>query len=225
MQWIRRSFIAGCFVMVPLIISVAALVWAFRLIDGVMAPLYTRLLGQEVPGLGLATTLLIVLVVGALATNVFGKRVLQRGESYLLKLPVFRAVYAPVKQLVAAFSPENELAFKRVVLIDDPATGFVLGFLTKEFTIDRGRGAEPVLAVYVPTNHLYLGDVRIFPKSRVTYPALTVQEGVRVFLTGGMAVRQVLKAVRTDTESPSEPAAAMQDAAGARSLTAADRDC
>ncbi|HIE91914.1 MAG TPA: DUF502 domain-containing protein [Acidobacteria bacterium] len=225
MQWIRRSFIAGCFVMVPLIISVAALVWAFRLIDGVMAPLYARLLGQEVPGLGLATTLLIVFVVGALATNVLGRRILERGESYLLKLPVFRAVYAPVKQLVAAFSPENELAFKRVVLVDDPATGFVLGFLTKEFTIDRGRGAEPVLAVYVPTNHLYLGDVRIFPKSRVTYPALTVQEGVRVFLTGGMAVRQVLKAVRTDTESPSDPAAAMQDAAGARSLTAADRDC
>jgi uncharacterized membrane protein len=210
---------------VPLIISVAALVWAFRLIDGVMAPLYARLLGQEVPGLGLATTLLIVFVVGALATNVLGRRILERGESYLLKLPVFRAVYAPVKQLVAAFSPENELAFKRVVLVDDPATGFVLGFLTKEFTIDRGRGAEPVLAVYVPTNHLYLGDVRIFPKSRVTYPALTVQEGVRVFLTGGMAVRQVLKAVRTDTESPSDPAAAMQDAAGARSLTAADRDC
>ena len=80
MQWIRRSFIAGCFVMVPLIISVAALVWAFRLIDGVMAPLYTQLLGREVPGLGLATTLLIVFVVGALATNVIGKRVLQRGE-------------------------------------------------------------------------------------------------------------------------------------------------
>ena len=124
--------------MVPLIISVAALVWAFRLIDGVMAPLYTRLLGQEVPGLGLATTLLIVFVVGALATNVFGKRMLQSGESYLLKLPVFRAVYSPVKQLVAAFSPENELAFKRVVLVDDPATGFVLGFLTKEFDLEGG---------------------------------------------------------------------------------------
>lgn len=200
MQWIRRSFIAGCFVMVPLIISVAALVWAFRLIDGVMAPLYTQLLGREVPGLGLATTLLIVFVVGALATNVIGKRVLQRGESYLLKLPVFRAVYAPVKQLVAAFSPENELAFKRVVLIEDPAAGYVLGFLTKEFSLDQGRGGESVLAVYVPTNHLYLGDVRIVPKHRVTYPELTVQEGVRVFLTGGMAVRRALKSARPATE-------------------------
>jgi uncharacterized membrane protein len=186
MHWFRRSFVAGCFVMVPLIITVAALVWAFQLIDGVMAPLYGRWLGREMPGLGLLTTLLLVSGVGVLATNVLGKRVLQRVESYLLKLPVFRVVYAPVKQLVAAFSPENEMAFKRVVLVDDAKTGFVLGFLTKEFMLDQGEGDVPMLAVYVPTNHLYLGDVRLFPKSQARYPDLTVQEGVRVFLTGGM---------------------------------------
>ena len=202
MQWIRRSLIAGFFVMVPLIISVAALVWAFQLVDGVMVPLYIRLLGREVPGLGLATTLLVVFVVGTLATNVFGKRILQRGESYLLRLPVFRAVYAPVKQLVAAFSSDNEMGFKRVVLVDDPKTGYVLGFLTKEFMLDRGEGDELLLAVYVPTNHLYLGDVRIFPKNRAVYPDLTVQEGARIFLTGGMAVSEALRAARTETESP-----------------------
>ena len=73
--------------------------------------------------------LALVLAVGGLATNVLGKRLLQRGESYLLRLPVFRTVYAPVKQLVAAFSPENEMAFKRVVLVDDDQNGYVLGFL------------------------------------------------------------------------------------------------
>lgn len=196
MHWFRRSFVAGCFVMVPLIVTVAALVWAFQLIDGVLAPLYVRWLGREVPGLGLLTTLLMVFGVGVLATNVLGKRLLQRVESYLLKLPVFRAVYGPVKQLVAAFSPENEMAFKRVVLVDDPSTGFVLGFLTKEFTLDQGDGDEPMLAVYVPTNHLYLGDVRLFPKRQARYPDLTVQEGVRIFLTGGMAVTHALRAAR-----------------------------
>ena len=177
MQWLRRSFIAGCFVMVPLIITVAALVWAFQLIDGVMAPLYIRWIGREIPGLGLLTTLAILLGGGGLATNVLGKRLLQRGESYLPRLPVLRTVYATVKQLVAAFSPENEMAFKRVVLVDDEQNGYVLGFLTKEFTLDQGSGDEPLLAVYVPTNHLYLGDVRIFPKRRARYPDLTVQEG------------------------------------------------
>jgi uncharacterized membrane protein len=201
MQWIRRSFIAGFFVTVPLIISVAALVWAFQLIDGVMAPFYTEWLGRGVPGLGLATTLLIVFAVGGLTTNVFGKRFLQRGESYLLKLPVFKTVYAPVRQLVAAFSPSNEFGFKRVVLIDDPQAGFIMGFLTKEFTLDHGQGHESLLAVYVPTNHVYLGDVRIYPRSRALYPNLTVQEGVRIFLTGGMSIDLVLRAARVDEDA------------------------
>ncbi len=55
-----------------------------------------------------------------------------------MHVPVFRTVYAPVKQLIDAFSPDNELGFKRVVLVEDPARGFVLGFLTREFTVDRG---------------------------------------------------------------------------------------
>ena len=224
MQWIRRSFIAGFFVMVPLIISVAALVWAFQLVDGVMAPLYIRLLGREIPGLGLATTLLVVFVVGTLATNVFGKRILQRGESYLLKLPVFRAVYAPVRQLVAAFSSDNEMGFKRVVLVDDPKTGYVLGFLTKEFMLDRGEGDELLLAVYVPTNHLYLGDVRIFPKNRAVYPDLTVQEGVRIFLTGGMAVSEALNAARTERKDPPVAVSGREDEEKTSRLTVADHE-
>ena len=118
-----------------------------------------RLLGRAVPGLGVLITAAMILVVGAVANNVFGKRVLQRAEYYLLQVPVFKTIYAPVRQLVAAFSPDNEAGFKKVVIVEDPRRGMLLGFLTKEFTLDRGQGAEPVVAVYVPTNHLYLGDV------------------------------------------------------------------
>ena len=167
LNWIRRNFIAGFFVTVPLVISVAALVWIFRLIDGLVGPIYEAWLPGRVPGLGILTTALVVLLVGTIATNVIGKRVLQRGESYLTRVPVFRAIYAPVKQLVVAFSPDNEYGFKRVALVEDSARGFVLGFLTKEFSVDRGKGPESLLAVYVPTNHLYLGDVIICPREKV----------------------------------------------------------
>jgi uncharacterized membrane protein len=197
-QWIRRSFIAGFFVTVPLVISVAAFVWIFRLIDGFVGPFYAAWLKRDVPGLGILTTALVVLVVGALATNVIGKRVLQRGESYLLRVPVFRTIYAPVKQLVVAFSPDNEYGFKRVVLVEDHARGLVLGFLTKEFTVDRGQGVEAVIAVYVPTNHLYLGDVIICPRDKAAYPDITVEQGIRIFLTGGMALSSRVRARRGD---------------------------
>jgi len=198
MQWLRRSFITGFFVTVPLVISVATLVWIFRVIDGFVGPFYDRWLGVPIPGLGILTTALLVLLVGAVATNVIGKRLLQKTEGYLLRVPVFRTIYAPVKQLVVAFSPDNEYGFKRVVLIEEPARGFVLGFLTKEFTVDRGHGPEPLIAVYVPTNHLYLGDVIICPRDKASFPDITVEQGIRIFLTGGMALASRIKARRGD---------------------------
>ena len=112
---------------------------------------------------------------------------LQRGESWLLRVPGFRTIYAPVKQLIAAFSPDTSRV-QRVVLIEDAKRGFVLGFLTREFTIERGRGPEALIAVYVPTNHLYLGDVVIVEAAHALFPDISVEDGIRIFLTGGMAL-------------------------------------
>jgi len=196
-QWVRRSFIAGFFVTVPLFISVAALLWLFRLIDGFVVPFYAKYSGgQPIPGFGIALTALTVIVVGAVATNVVGKRVLARGEAILMHVPLFRSIYAPVKQLVVAFSPDNEYGFKRVVLVEDADHGYRLGFLTREFTVDRGQGPEALVVVYVPTNHLYLGEIVICPRDRASYPDITVEQGIRIFLTGGMAMAARIRARR-----------------------------
>ncbi len=188
LAWFRRSVITGFFVTVPLAVSLVALVWTFRLIYGVTSGMFERLLGRHLPGLGILAAIVILVVVGAFARNVLGRRLLARGEQLLLQVPVFRTVYGPVKQLVAAFSPDNEYGFKQVVLVQDSLRGSVLGFLTKEFTVNRGQGPEIMMAVYVPTNHLYLGDIVVCRPEQVTFPDLTVEQGVRVFLTGGMAL-------------------------------------
>jgi len=73
-------------------------------------------------------------------------------------------------------------------MVEDERRGLVMGFLTKEFTVDRGRGAESLIAVYVPTNHLYLGDIVLYPRERAFFPDVTVEEGIRIFLTGGMSL-------------------------------------
>jgi uncharacterized membrane protein len=196
-QWLRRSFIAGFFVTVPLVISIAAFIWIFQMVDGWTTPLVERLLGRRVPGFGIVATAAGILVVGAIATNVIGRRFLQRGEGVLLRVPVFRTIYAPVKELVAAFSPDNASGFKRVVLVENEH-GFALGFLTKEFTVDRGQGPESMLAVYVPTNHLYLGDVVICPRDKATFPNVSVEEGIKIFLTGGTALAPRIRGRRGD---------------------------
>jgi uncharacterized membrane protein len=187
-QWLRSRFLAGFFVTVPLVISIAALVWIFGIIDDFTAPLATRLVGRAAPGVGILMMVLFVLLIGAVATNVIGRRILGRAEQVLTRVPVLKTIYSPVRQLVAAFSPDNEYGFKRVVMVEDERRGLVMGFLTKEFTVDRGSGPEQLIAVYVPTNHLYLGDIVLYPRTRAFYPDLTVEEGIRIFLTGGMSL-------------------------------------
>jgi uncharacterized membrane protein len=200
-QWLRRRFITGFFVAVPLITSVVALLWVFHLIDDISGPIYDRFLGRHLAGLGAITTVLFVLLVGIVASNVIGKRLLSRAESYLARIPVFRTIYSPVKQLLAAFSPDNESGLKRVVMLEDGAGVVRLGFLTKEFEVEPPNGAprEAYAAVYVPTNHLYLGDVFVCKRELLRYPDIPVEEGVRIFLTGGMTMAErvrVLAAAR-----------------------------
>lgn len=193
--WLRRTFTAGFFITVPLVVSVVALIWLVEFADGVTSGLSHRiseLVGlapeRRLPYVGILVTAVGVLVIGVLARSVFGQKAVHRGQELLLHVPVFRTIYAPVKQLLDAFSPDNEFGFKRVVMVEHPSKGIVLGFLTKEFTTDRGQGLEHLLAVYVPTNHLYLGDVIVCEASAASYPDLSVEQGVRIFLTGGMAL-------------------------------------
>ena len=186
--WLRRNFIAGFFVTVPLFVSVAAFIWLFKLVDNLTSPVYDRWLGRPIPGLGIASTTLSIVLVGVFARNVIGRRILQRTEAWLLRIPVFRSIYAPVRQLIAAFSPDNELGFKRVVMVEDPRKGYALGFLTREFIADRGKGPQTLVAVYVPTNHLYLGDIVICERDHAFFPDISVEDGIRIFLTGGMAL-------------------------------------
>src|ERR1051325_2281286 len=192
-SWLRRRFITGFFVMVPLFITVAALVWIFTVVDGLTTPFYDQVLGRRIPGLGILSTAVAIMLVGVVATNVFGRRLLLRGEELLLRVPVFKTIYSPLKQLIAAFSPDNESGFKRVVLVEHASRGYSIGFLTREFTVDRGMGHEPMLAVYVPTNNLYLGDVVVCPRDKALFPDITVEEGIRIFLTGGVALPPTVK--------------------------------
>jgi uncharacterized membrane protein len=192
-QWLRRTFVAGFFLTVPLVVSVVALIWLVQFADRATAGLSQRvgtMLGLEeaVPYVGILVTGAGILVIGIVARSLVGQKMVVRGQELLLRVPVFRTIYAPVKQLLDAFSPDNEFGFKRVVMVEHPSRGAALGFLTKEFTVDRGDGPEKRLAVYVPTNHLYLGDVVVCDAAQAVYPDLTVEQGVRIFLTGGMAL-------------------------------------
>jgi uncharacterized membrane protein len=187
-NWLKVRFIAGFFVTVP-VVATAWLLWIFWVsIDDILGPMYARIFGHEVPGLGFLTAVVIILIMGTIARNVVGRRVLAWGDTLLLRVPVYRRLYPSIKMLIDAFSPERRTAFKAVVLVQHPREGeYAFGFVTSELIVETPPGKREMVTVFIPSNNLYLGDVAVVPLEDIIPTRLTIEEGIRVILSAGTA--------------------------------------
>ncbi|MBI2160239.1 MAG: DUF502 domain-containing protein [Candidatus Rokubacteria bacterium] len=150
--------------------------------------MYERILGRPVPGLGFLTAAVIILLMGTIARNVVGRRVLAWGDKLLLRVPIYRRLYPSVKMLIDSFSPERRSAFRAVVLVEHPRAGeYAFGFVTSQLLLDTPHGKRDMVTVFIPTNNLYLGDVVVVPREDVIATGLTVEEGIRIILSAGNA--------------------------------------
>lgn len=187
---LKKSFLTGLFVIFPIVISIALLVWFFRAVDRIFSHPVDGIIGVvdpeigHIPGTGILAGLVIILMVGFFARNVVGERVLAALDRLIHRIPWYRTVYSTVKQLTDAFSPDNTRSFKEVVLVEHTGPGSrSIGFHTG--TVEVG-GKEFVL-VYVPTNHLYLGDVILAPAESVQVLEMRVEQAIRLIVSGGIA--------------------------------------
>jgi uncharacterized membrane protein len=186
-SWFKVRFITGFFVTVPVVLTAWVLWLFYREVDGFLSPVYEQILGRSVPALGFFTAVSIIFVIGVIATNVVGRKVLWWAETLLFRLPVVRRVYPAVKELVEAFSPQRRSGFREFVLVEHPREGiYSYGFLTGDVRVD-GLKPESLASVYVPTNHLYLGDIILVPSEMVVSTGLSIEEGIRVILSAGTA--------------------------------------
>ena len=187
-NWFKVRFITGFFVTVPAIASAWLLYVFWDFVDKFFSPGYERVFGRRIPGLGFLTAVLFILIMGSIATNVLGRRVLSRVERLFIRVPIFRSIYPSIKQLIESFSPEKRQSFKAVVLAEHPREGeFVFGFVTSEVLVETPGRKREMVTVFVPTNNLYLGDVIMVPRQDVISPGLSVEEGIRIILSAGTA--------------------------------------
>jgi uncharacterized membrane protein len=186
-SWFKVRFITGFFVTVPIVLT-AWVLWIFYSeVDGVLAPIYEHVLGRRVPALGFLTAIALIFVIGLLATNVVGRRVLQWGEGLIRRVPLVRRVYPTVKDFVDAFSPSRRSGFREFVVVEHPREGcYSYAFLTGDLHVE-GTKPESLVTVFVPTNHLYLGDIVLVPKDGVVSTGLSIEEGIRIILSAGTA--------------------------------------
>ena len=136
MSSVRRWLLAGLLVLVPLAITLGVLNWIVGTLDQTLLILPgawhpDKLLGFHIPGFGVLLMLAIVLVIGAVASNFFGKRLVQWGNSLLSRIPIVRSIYSSVKQVSDTLFSENGNAFRKALLVQWPREGvWTIGFLT-----------------------------------------------------------------------------------------------
>ena len=183
-----------------------------------LSPVFTNILiqlgapipeGFRIPFLGLMVTLLIVLAVGWLTTNFFGKKLFELGELMIEKIPFVRRIYKGSKQVVSSIAEADTSTFRKVVLIEFPRRGLLaIGFVTGE---SRGEvqelTRENMLNVFVPTMPNPTSGFLIFsPLEELTEVSMTIEEGIKYVVSGGIVTPpefKIIEAKGLKIEQPS----------------------
>lgn len=205
----RTLLLTGLLVTMPLAVTYLLLRWLFATLDGMLQPLARALFNHTIPGLGLIVGLAVILAAGAVASNVGGRRLLAQFDRLMLRIPLARPVYSATKQISDAFLGSRRSTFRRVVLVEWPRQGaYTVGFVTGE---DRAPDGVVFLSVFIisapnPTT----GFLMLLPEADVVPTALTVEDGMKLVLSGGIAgtmahVSQALAARRAARPAAGPP--------------------
>ena len=194
---IRNVFLTGFLVTLPIALTVFIFIFLFKNLDA-LSPTFTRWLillgaplpeGYRIPFLGVVMTFLIILLVGALTTNIFGNKLLHLWERIIGKIPFVRRVYTGTKQVVKSIATADTKSFRKVVLIEFPRKGVhAIGFITGE---TRGElkhlTSKHHFNVFVPTTPNPTSGFLIFADSgEVIELDMTIEEGVKYVISGGI---------------------------------------
>ncbi|KAL5558062.1 hypothetical protein UlMin_034273 [Ulmus minor] len=192
-SWASKKFMTGCVILLPMAITFYV-TWGFiRFVDGFFSPIYNHL-GINIFGLGFVTSITFIFLVGVFMSSWLGASVLTLGEWFIKKMPLVSYIYAASKQISAAISPDqNSNAFKEVAIISHPRMGeYAFGFITSSVILQRSAGDEELCCVYVPSNHLYIGDIFLIGSKDILRPNLSVREGIEIVISGGLSIPQIL---------------------------------
>ncbi|KAG4113110.1 hypothetical protein ERO13_D13G201900v2 [Gossypium hirsutum] len=202
-SWASKKFMTGCVILFPIAITFYVTWWFIHFVDGFFSPIYNKL-GIDIFGLGFITSLTFIFLIGVFMSSWLGASVLALGEWFIKRMPFVRHIYNASKQISSAISPDQKSqAFKEVAIIRHPRIGeYAFGFITSSVTLQSYSGDEELCCVYVPTNHLYIGDIFLINTKDVIRPNLSVREGIEIVVSGGMSMPQILSTV--DTRLPLE---------------------
>jgi len=181
MKTLVKNFLRGCLVVVPVVVTLYAIYFVVRTLDG--------WIGLKIPGAGFAVSLVLITAIGAFASNVIGKRLLALPDRILGQLPFVKLIYTSLRDFMAALVGERRSFDRPVVVALEPGAADgglkMLGFITRDDL--AAFGLREHVAVYVPQSINFAGQLLIVPRARVTPIDLPTASVLPVIVSGGMA--------------------------------------
>jgi uncharacterized membrane protein len=193
-SWLRRRFVVGFLVALPLVVTLFFARFLFQLFDRWFRPISHQLFGREIPGIGLLLVLAVMLLLGVIATNVVGGRLLAFLERLMARVPLLSPIYQSARQVTEAIQIGETAQFRKVVLVEFPGPGLTsIGFLTRELSGPTVLCPEPAFVIFVPTTpNPTTGFLITVPKRSVKVLDIPIEDGVKMVMSGGLLVPTAL---------------------------------
>lgn len=190
---LRTHFLTGLLVLSPVVVT-GYIIW--RLFTWVDHMLGTTLRGGYirpggVPGLGFLTVILIIIVTGALAENILGRRLGKLVDTLLLRIPLLRGLYSTVKDIGTAVLGDRRMAFNQVVLVPFPIPGvYSIGLVTTDAPASLSDAAgKPLRGIFLPTPpNPTTGPLLYYPDDQVIPTTMRVDQAIKIVVSAGVVV-------------------------------------
>jgi len=198
--------VAGILVTLPIGITVLIFKFFFDLLDPILKEPLGLLPGPEIPGIGFAALVVLVYLIGLVAAHVVGRRLIGLGHRMLEVIPGVKIIYGTTRSAIELLSnsSSNEHRYSGVVLLDFPRPGIqAIGLITSRMVDTNG---EEILAVYVPTTPIpSSGFLVMTPANTVTHTDMTVDDAMKVVISGGILAGQVFQQFGVAVQGSSHP--------------------
>jgi uncharacterized membrane protein len=199
-NFLKKYFITGLLVVVPVGATVFVLRWILESIDSILGHIPGYVIGLEFPGLGIITLILLILLIGMVSANYFGNRILRFWDEFMRKVPLVRGVYSTVKQVMETFSVKHN--FHGVALVEYPRKGcYSIGFVTGDVPGESVGLTGKYQTVFVPTTpNPTAGFLLMLPEPEVHHLDMSVEQGMKFIISLGLvslSEREALKLKRT----------------------------
>jgi uncharacterized membrane protein len=195
---LRRYLLAGLAVLAPLVLTLFVLGYLLQLAHRFVGVPVERMLaaqvGKEISGwlaslLGFLIVVALVLIVGAVASTVIGRRLLAYSERVLLQLPLIRTVYAPAKQIVEFFVNPSAMQFGAVVLVRYPhPNSYAIGFVTgRDVEVINAAAGRRLVNVFIPFAPVPMtGTLLLVPEEELVAVDMSAEDALKMIVSGGV---------------------------------------